>query len=143
MGGTFDHFHVGHEKLLFAAASLCRKKIIIGITSMSMLKKKQYSKYIQSYEERARNVRNYLTIQFPHLAQNIVIEALVDPYGPAITEAEIGAIVVSCETIGGAVKINEIRKTKNLKPCRIVAIRRTLPNTVSSTALRKQKASFW
>ena len=47
----------------------------------------------------------------PNLKHRVV--PISDPFGPTITEKEIGLIVVSMETIKGAAKINEIRRDKN------------------------------
>ena len=40
VGGTFDHLHIGHQMLLLYSALSASKKLIIGITSEEMLKKK-------------------------------------------------------------------------------------------------------
>jgi len=40
LGGTFDHMHLGH-KLLLSKALLCTKKrILVGVTTDVLLKKK-------------------------------------------------------------------------------------------------------
>lgn len=36
LGGTFDHLHAGHKILLSMAAWIARKKVIVGVTGLSL-----------------------------------------------------------------------------------------------------------
>lgn len=69
LGGTFDHVHPGHKLLLTAAALLlevptagsslsCR--FVIGITGDELLRDKKYAEYVQSWDERAGAVMDFL-----------------------------------------------------------------------------------
>ena len=69
-----------------------------------------------------------------------VIE-ISDPFGPTITDERIDAIVVSSETISGAYKINEIRKSKGYPELSVGILRRADTATLSSTFIRKQLAA--
>lgn len=57
-----------------------------------------------------KRVQTFLEDVAPHLHHRVV--KIDDPFGPTITDKDIGLIVVSTETIKGADKINEIRKGK-------------------------------
>ena len=143
-GGTFDHFHAGHAKLLLAAASLCRETLIVGVTSKAMLSHKQFATLIESELERMTHVRRYVEKIRPRL--NVRVELLSDGFGPAILEQEIDAIVVSSETIKGGVQINERRQTSGLKLLEIHVIRRPHASSLSSTHIRQelaQQSSVW
>ncbi|PFH61947.1 hypothetical protein XA68_15709 [Ophiocordyceps unilateralis] len=72
LGGTFDHLHPGHKLLLQAAVMLLDVPrggkdpctIIIGISNIELLAKKQYLEEMQSWNERARSVIAFLATQF-------------------------------------------------------------------------------
>ena len=60
LGGTFDHFHLGHKKLLEISFSLS-KKVIVGISkSQLLLKNKVLFEAIESYSQRKKSVCNFL-----------------------------------------------------------------------------------
>ena len=64
---------------------------------------------------------------------------LNDPYGTTIHDEDFDAIVVSEETEPTAVKINEIRVSKGMKPLDIVVVSFVLAydgNPISSTRIR-------
>eukprot|EP01035_Chromulina_nebulosa_P020403 gene20403-26476_t len=56
VGGTFDHLHNGHRKLLSVASSICTEKLTIGITSETLLTHKTNFHLIHSYNKRFENV---------------------------------------------------------------------------------------
>lgn len=70
LGGTFDHLHPGHKLLLHAAVLLlnvpekgaskpCR--FIIGVSGDELLKKKKYAEFLQPWDQRVRNVIEFLS----------------------------------------------------------------------------------
>ena len=119
VAGTFSQFHKGHDKLLKTAFRL-GIKVIIALTIDKMTKNKKYSNKILNFESRKRYLIKYLN-KNNFMSQSEII-ALKDKYGTAITDKEQDAIVVSEDTYQVAVKINKIRKEKNLDPLIIISI---------------------
>jgi len=110
-GGTFDHLHKGHKKLLEACFN-DGKKISIGITNMAMVRPKRYYNSIESYPVRRNNVLRIA-------AQNrraISAIKLKDIYGSTLTDTTIDAIYVTKETLPGAEEINRERTKIGMKP---------------------------
>lgn len=135
MGGTFDHIHNGHFKLLTLAAHLTRSTLIVGLVPDSMLTKKAHASRLQPYHTRRQNIYAFLMQLRTSLQVDVV--QLEDAYGPTITDPDIQAIVVSSETIANAVKINQIRQSKNFKLLDILVTRRSNVATLSSTFVRQ------
>jgi pantetheine-phosphate adenylyltransferase len=121
LGGTFDHFHKGHEALLKKAAETA-KYLLIGLTTDEMGQRSK-KHLISTYAEREKNLATYLREQG---IKRFSIFPISDPYGPAITLNDIDAIVVSEETKVRAKEINVKRRKKGLKPLKIVAIKQVL-----------------
>ncbi|KAL4885557.1 hypothetical protein BJY04DRAFT_135940 [Aspergillus karnatakaensis] len=71
LGGTFDHFHIGHKLLLTATALVLQpaescdagqeRVITVGVTGDEMLKNKKYAQFLESWEERCRSTGKFLT----------------------------------------------------------------------------------
>ncbi|KAL4867367.1 hypothetical protein BDV12DRAFT_186768 [Aspergillus spectabilis] len=71
LGGTFDHFHIGHKLLLTATALILQpadtrhssqeRIITVGVTGDEMLKNKKYAQFLESWEERCRSTGAFLT----------------------------------------------------------------------------------
>ncbi len=134
LGGTFDHLHNGHRKLLTLALSVCKSSIVIGVTSDAMLSKKKNAEKINKFENRKNGVIEFVNNIKPIITSQIV--ELNDPYGPTITNPDIEAIIVSSETIPGALKINEIRISKKMPALDILVTRRGQSAVLSSTFIR-------
>ena len=86
MGGTFDRLHVGHKIMLSEAVLLTTKRLLIGLTTESMLKSKKLCELIQDYEVRKEYLLTFLKQISPDL--EIIIAPLVDPFGPSIVEED-------------------------------------------------------
>jgi pantetheine-phosphate adenylyltransferase len=121
LGGTFDHFHKGHEALLRKAAETANF-MIIGVTSDKMVKRSK-DHPVSSYREREKVVEEYLRRQG---IASFTVLPIEDPYGPTLSIPDIDAIVVSEETRRRAKEINDIRLKKGLKPLKIVTIGQVL-----------------
>lgn len=104
LGGTFDHFHKGHEHFLQFAASLS-SHLIIGVTDQKLTKLKPYPHTIENFSFRQNAVRKYCHAN--NISHEIV--KLNDVYGPTITNSSIQALCVTEETTQGAAAINELR----------------------------------
>lgn len=136
VGGTFDHFHTGHQSLLTKAFSVS-KHLIIGITNQQFVQDKHLAELIQPVSERERLVRAFTQ---NHFEGSFEIIKLNDPYGITISDPELEALVVSPQTfaVGGA--INEIRKQKNLDELAIISAEMIADEEgeyISSTRIRK------
>jgi pantetheine-phosphate adenylyltransferase len=137
MGGNFDHLHDGH-KLLLKTALEVSESIVIGLTTEEMHKKKQFKEKIEDYSTRKRNIEKFIQT-FTDLERVQIIE-LNDSYGPPIEDENYEALIISQETIPNALKINEIRAQKSMKPLILVVIpilRDEKGNKISSTEIRK------
>ena len=75
MGGTFDHMHDGHRYLLAMASLVTGQsgRIVVGVTSAEMLKKKKYSELIESEGQRCQAVRSFLN----QLNPNTIVEVSI------------------------------------------------------------------
>ncbi|KAK3322013.1 hypothetical protein B0H66DRAFT_186217 [Apodospora peruviana] len=151
LGGTFDYLHPGHKLLLTAAALLLRVPhkdssqsclFIIGITGDELLKSKKYAEYVQTWDERARNVIAFLSRilqlseqgwkgspalqieekdgDFQAAFRNDTIRVqcvrIQDAFGPTVTREDIDALVVSAETRSGGRAVNDRRTEQGWKP---------------------------
>lgn len=131
VGGTFDKFHDGHKKLLSTAFEI-GDHIEIGVTSNEFGGLKGD---IDSCKERMQNLRSFFSDK-----SNFHVVSLDDPYGTTIYDEDIEAIVVSEETEPTAIKINEIRISKGMKPLDIIIVSFVLAydgNPISSTRIRR------
>ncbi|MCX9013045.1 MAG: phosphopantetheine adenylyltransferase [Candidatus Methanoperedens sp.] len=116
VGGTFDPLHDGHRALLGKACELSLGgELVIGLTSDRMAKNKSHK--VDDYRMRYDSIRRF----FREQGINPVIIKLDDPYGPTLHE-DFDYIVVSPETYPTALRINEIREEKGLKPIEIVLV---------------------
>jgi pantetheine-phosphate adenylyltransferase len=120
LGGTFDHLHAGHKILLSVAAWLASRKLIAGVTDTSLLGSKTHPELLESLDVRISRTREFLTLFKPSLEYDVV--PIKDVYGPTGWDADIQALVVSRETLGGAKSIATHRAAHNLPPLQTFVI---------------------
>jgi pantetheine-phosphate adenylyltransferase len=128
VGGTFDRLHKGHEALLRRAFEL-GGVVVVGITSDEILKKKADPLPI-----RLKELKDFLS------GMDYELVILKDPYGPAITDSRIDAIVVTEDTETRAREINRVRCERNMKPLEIIVVDKVLAQDgkpISSTRIRR------
>jgi pantetheine-phosphate adenylyltransferase len=111
VGGSFDILHIGHKTLLDEAFK-AGEFVLIGLASNEML-----DKDVAPFEER----KKALALFVKNKGQYDIIE-LTDTFGPAASDPAIEAIIVSEETVPGAIEINKIRKKKGLSALEIISI---------------------
>ncbi|MDR2873229.1 MAG: phosphopantetheine adenylyltransferase [Methanobrevibacter sp.] len=131
VGGTFDRFHYGHRKLLKTAFKI-GETVVIGVTSTEFA---QVKENVEPHSIRMSNLNDFLK----KYHDNFSIFYLNDPFGSTIHDKDFDAIVVSEETEATAVKINEIRKDKNMEPLSIFVISYVVAKDgvpISSTRIR-------
>ena len=129
VGGTFDKFHDGHKKLLSTAFEM-GDRVEIGVTSDAFGGLKGN---IDPCEERMKNLKCFFSDK-----SNFTVVPLEDPFGTTIYDGDFEAIVVSKETEPTAVKINEIRVSKGMKPLDIIVVNFVMAydgNPISSTRI--------
>ncbi|MGC9516571.1 MAG: phosphopantetheine adenylyltransferase, partial [Methanomicrobiales archaeon] len=132
VGGTFDKFHKGHEKLLEKAFEI-GEKVIIGVTSDEFGGQKGD---VESCATRMSNLNNFLE-DYPGKYK---VMRLTDPYGTTIYDKTFDAIVVSRETEKTALEINKIRKNNGMEPLAVIVIDIVMAEDgepISSTRIRK------
>lgn len=157
LGGTFDHLHPGHKLLLTAGAYLLdipergsstTCKYIIGITGDELLKNKKDAEFLESWDERARNVIHFLasvlelsssgwekapapyiaeqdgdfTADFRDKTVTVQCVKIQDPFGPTITQEDMDALVVSAETRSGGKAVNDKRAERGWKALEIFEV---------------------
>ncbi|MHA1848676.1 MAG: pantetheine-phosphate adenylyltransferase [Promethearchaeota archaeon] len=138
LGGTFDHLHEGHEKLLEIAFTL-GKRVVIGLTTDNMLENKKYHEYLESFDKRRENLVNYAR----GLGRDADLEILPlnDPFGPAISDPRLEVHVSSEETFDVSRQINKLREKNGLDPLILVMVplvKNDHGQRFSSTSIRKE-----
>jgi pantetheine-phosphate adenylyltransferase len=107
--------------------------VLIGVTSDEFARSKGK---IEPCNERMSNLKRKLE----NYGDKYSVSRLDDPYGPAIVDDDIQALVVSEETKPTALEINKIRKKKGMKSMDIITIGMVLAEDgkpISSTRIRK------
>lgn len=130
VAGTFDHLHLGHQKLL-QTAKACGQKVVIGLCQKSMLTNKAFAQSIESYSLRRQAVARFKPDR---------IIPLSDIYGPAVTNPNFEAIACSPLTRPNVLKINRLRRQNNLKTLKVIEIKIVNSSdnqTLSSSRIRQ------
>lgn len=117
-GGTFDHVHAGHKRLLERSFEV-GDRVIVGLTSDEFVakvgKKPDYD-----YQTREKAIREYIEENFP--GRNYVIAKLYDYFGPGIANADVQALVASPETSERLALANKMRADKGFPPLELVTV---------------------
>lgn len=125
-GGTFDHFHKGHEEFLSRALS-AGKKLIVGLTSDKYVEgskintalQDQNSNLIETYVSRRKSLEKFLSQKKAQDRASIL--RIDNLFGPTLSkELPIDTIVVSEESKKGADIINRKREKLNLVPLKVL-----------------------
>jgi pantetheine-phosphate adenylyltransferase len=117
LGGTFDHLHRGHKKMLDLAFSL-GKKVSLGVATEKLYRDKFLRETIEDIKVRKKAVEDYLSAK--KWRDRTQFFYIADIYGPSIKDKSIDAILVSRVTYKNAKKINQIREEKRLPALKIV-----------------------
>ncbi len=136
MAGTFSVVHRGHKTLLEKAFKI-GDKIVVGLTSDEMVRK-EGKNLMYTFEERKNRLKEYLNALKEKYGKEYTIVKIDDPYGIAVEDKELDAIVVSEETKFRAEEINKIRKEKGLKPLKVFVVKLVLAENgrkISSTRI--------
>ena len=137
MGGTFDVVHSGHMALLDKAFSIS-SKVIIGLSS-DQLAKKRGKNLTSDYPKRLSLLKSVIEKNFPNSSYKI--SKLENDFGPAVIEGSVKALVVSEETSGKGIRLNELRAERNLSSVRIVVVPMVLAKDGKSISTTRIKNS--
>ena len=104
LGGTFDHFHLGHQKFLQFASELA-DNVEVGLATEKLTQQKPFAFSIQDFAKREETVHNFLQQQ----STSAHIFSLDDSFGPTLNDGKIEALAVTDLTLPGAKTINQKR----------------------------------
>ena len=119
LGGTFDHLHAGHKRMIDFAFHT-GEKVSIGLSTDHFVQKKLLAQSIQSFKTRKKYLIDYVSQN--NWIKRLSIFPLEDIYGIADCDVSLEAIIVTRETAANAIKINKKRTSNNLQPLRIVSV---------------------
>jgi len=119
LGGTFDHFHKGHQAFLEKGFEVAQK-VVIGLTSERFTKKKILSEAILSFKKRKKELKAFLK-QKRFLKRTEIIK-IEGPFTPRILDPEIECLVVSEKTKKNAKPLNQKRIENNLTPLEVMVV---------------------
>lgn len=137
VGGTFDHLHVGHKRLIQTAFDYS-EKVIIGISTDELFRDKAFASLIEKYQIREQHVRDFLSER--GILDRASIVPIHDFYGTTLTDKDLDAIFITESNKENVVKINEERQKKGFPPLEIVVVSYARGNdghVISSERVRK------
>jgi len=118
VGGTFDHFHAGHKRILDFAFHNA-ENVTIGLTT-GPLSEKEFQKSVEPYHIREEYLKSYL--EENKFEKRGSIEVINDIYGPASDGSQFDSIVITRETKPNAQQINEKRVKSGLPALKILSV---------------------
>lgn len=104
LGGTFDHFHKGHQAFLLSASQWA-EHMVIGITTPEMLSSKKFRTQIETYEKRAEQVKKFTK----NFLNKVDVIPLTDIYGPTLAGSSVDSLAATSATKSGLEAINSKR----------------------------------
>ena len=118
LGGTFDHFHKGHENFLNKAISFS-ENLVIGVTSDIFARQKKLPFAIEPFETRKKSVEDYMKDK----KVKYELTKIDDFFGPSLSgEYNFGALLVSKDNAKKAEEINLERGKKGLSQLKIIIL---------------------
>ncbi len=136
MGGTFDSFHKGHERLLEEAFK-AGETVLIGVTSDRLVRSMVKDHVVDPYRHRLQKLQSFLSSR--GWLKRTIIFAIDDVYGRATIEKRIDAIIVSEETQKRVEEVNSLRRKRGFKPLATLTVKKVLADDgmpISSTRIR-------
>jgi len=135
LGGTFSPLHVGHEALLAKAFEL-GELVSVGLTSDRFASSGR-TRRVETYKARKEGLMALLRSLAERIGSTFEVTEIDDETGFALDEG-IQAIIVSEETVEGARRINERRRSLGLGELEVHVIPMVMGKDgrrVSATAL--------
>ncbi len=116
LGGTFNKIHKGHKKLISTAFKF-GDNVFVGVTSDEYIEECDED-VEKPFEKRKKQIEDYLVGK----GWEAEVKKIGDRFGPAKTDPDFDAIVVSEETEPTAKEINLERKLNDLEQLKIIVI---------------------
>ncbi|AKM78772.1 MAG: hypothetical protein UX85_C0008G0043 [Candidatus Beckwithbacteria bacterium GW2011_GWB1_47_15] len=138
VAGTFDHLHLGHQRLLSAAAENANL-VSCGLTESKLSQQKFLAGLIQTPASRRQTLSRFLT----RLTNRYTIFDLKDELEPAAS-GNFDAIIASTDTANQVEIINGLRRQrhlKSLKPVIIDLVKSSDKKILSSSRIRQGQVS--
>jgi len=135
LGGTFDHFHAGHE-FFIESAFKSSDMVEIGLVE-KLIEEKKYPDSIEDYKTRERMLKRWLGEK--GYEDRALITPINDIYGDTLTKKEIQAIFVTEHGFQNAREINIKRNDIGLSKLEIKKVNflnGTDGKIISSTRIR-------
>jgi pantetheine-phosphate adenylyltransferase len=135
LGGTFDHFHLGHMALLESAFRAGRL-VSVGVTTDQFVgaSLKPHAERIQPYRRRRRVVLGWARRHYP--GQRVRVVPLENRFGRSIEEG-VDVLVVSAETLSGGKAVNVARRRLGRRPLPIVVVPVVLADDLRPVSSRR------
>ncbi len=118
-GGTFSLLHTGHKHLLRKASEVV-DSLIIGVTSDQFVKKMNKDHPVEPFSKRVKRLIEFLREE--GILERCKVVEIDDFMGPAGRMKELDVIVVTDETLSGALEINAHRVKQGLRPLTIITV---------------------
>ena len=112
-------FHRGHEVLIQTALEVS-DQVLIGLTTDERAGKGRAGSQITSYDKRKDRLEDWLKSQ--RVEQRVEIVPLNDDWGPAALGKEFEGIIVSRETEGMALALNQVREEKGNDKLKVIVV---------------------
>lgn len=134
LGGTFDHFHAGHQALL-AGAGAVAERISVGMVVNPSQSEKLWPASVQSLETRKTAVSRYLE----SLTIDAKVMELSDQAGTAASDESMDCLVVTADTLAGGRAVNTLRRKNGLSSLPLIEVPLVMADNgepISSTRIR-------
>src|SRR3989344_2682288 len=117
-GGTFDHFHKGHESFLSYQFSIA-EKVVVGVAVDSFIRQKEYVFSLEPFKLRKQSIEAFCKKKgFFNRVKIVPIDSVFIP--KEAEEFPIEAIVVTKQTQKGANLINASRQLASRKKLDVI-----------------------
>jgi len=142
VGGTFDVLHAGHERLLTRAFEL-GAFVFIGVSGDTLVPLLKKNHEVRPFVDRRRDLRRFLNAHGWQKRSKIV--ELAEPFGPAKSKKQIQALIVSQITRKSGLKLNQMRRARNLPPLKLFVVRLVKAKDgkpISTTRIRRGEIDY-
>jgi cytidyltransferase-like protein len=138
LGGTFDHFHLGHGALL-ATAFRVGRTVSIGVTTDRFVAAhpKPFPRRIQPYAVRRRAVLRWVTRRYRVRSYRVV--PLEDPFGRSVEDG-VDVLVLSADTLAGGRAVNAERRRLGRGPVPLEVVPVVLADDLRPISSRRVRA---